>query len=322
MCARGDVVRADTPHVARRKPRSPRLQARGVVTNVMPVQINATVLMSGIDYFDDQAAINPFMRADVAIDRAQAQIEHDSIRTALCSAGVNVLQVAPPPNCQDGVYTANWALVRGDIAVMSMLPNARKGEESYAKRILREQGKRIVAVPHGLRFSGQGDALPCGTYLFAGSTFRSDPEVHQFLAAELGYQVISLQTISARDVSGNPVINAASGWPDSFFYDIDLAIAILSDDLIAWCPEAFSPESQIKIRAVPLRKIEVSLEEAMQGFACNLVSTGETVIMTAHAPELQAAIEAEGMITITPEITELAKGGGYIRCTTLTLSNV
>jgi N-dimethylarginine dimethylaminohydrolase len=284
--------------------------------------INTTVLMSGIDYFDDQAAINPFMRPDVAIDRTQAQVEHDSIRAALCSAGVTVLHVAPPPNCQDGVYTANWALVRGNTAVMSVLPNARKGEEAYAQRILRERGKTIVEVPDGLRFSGQGDALPCGNYLFAGSTYRSDPAVHQFLAAELGYQVISLQTIPARDAAGTPVMNAASGWPDSFFYDIDLAVAILSDDLIAWCPEAFSAESQLKIRALPPRKIEVTLEEAMQGFACNLVSTGETVIMSAHAPQLQAAIEAEGLKTITPEISELAKGGGYIRCTTLTLSNI
>jgi N-dimethylarginine dimethylaminohydrolase len=288
----------------------------------MPVTINSTVLMSGIDYFDDQAAINPFMRADIAIDRAQAQVEHDGIRAALRSAGVIVQHVAPPPHCQDGVYTANWALVRGDTAVMSVLPNARKGEEAYAERILRELGKTILTVPDGLRFSGQGDALPCGNYLFAGSTYRSDPAVHQFLAVELGYQVVSLQTIPARDAFDNPVINASSGWPDSFFYDIDLAVAVLSDDLIAWCPEAFSAESQERMRALPLRKIEVSLEEAMRGFACNLVSTGETVIMSAHAPQLQAAIEAEGMATIRPEIIELAKGGGYIRCTTLTLSNV
>ena len=68
-------------------------------------------------------------------------------------------------------------------------------------------------------------------------------------------------------------------------------------------------------------KIEVSFEEATKGFACNLVSTGETVIMSAHAPALQAAIEAHGLKTLTSDISELAKGGGYIRCTTLTLDN-
>ncbi len=285
-------------------------------------KINSTVLMSGVDYFDDQAAINPFMRSEVAIDRNRAQAEHEHIRTALESAGVTVLQVAPPACCQDGVYTANWALVRADTAIMSVLPNARQGEEAYAEQILRCQGKNIVKVPDGLRFSGQGDALPCGNYLLAGSGYRSDRAVHQFLAAELGYEVISLQTVPLRDAEGHPVTNLASGWPDSFFYDIDLAIAVLRDDLIAWCPDAFDPGSQEKIRALPLRKIEVSLTEAMQGFACNLVSTGDTVIMSDHAPKLQAAIEAEGLKTVTPEIKELVKGGGYIRCTTLTLSNL
>jgi N-dimethylarginine dimethylaminohydrolase len=288
----------------------------------MPVKINMTVLMSDVDYFDDQAAINPFMHADIAIDRKKARTELDSIRAALKSAGVQVLQVAPPPDCQDGVYTANWALIRGDTAVMSVLPNARKSEEAFAEQIVRGQGKAIVKIPDGLRFSGQGDALPCGTYLLAGSHYRTDLAVHEFLAAQLGYEVVSLRTVPARDSTGSPVMNAASGWPDSFFYDIDLAIAVLRDDLIAWCPDAFELGSQQKIRALPLRKIEVCLREARQGFACNLVSTGDTVVMSAQAPELQAAIEAEGISTITREITELTKWGGYIRCTTLTLSNL
>jgi N-dimethylarginine dimethylaminohydrolase len=277
--------------------------------------------MSGVDYFDDQAAINPFMRPEVAIDRNRAQAEHEHIRAALESAGVTVVPVAPPAGCQDGVYTANWALVRAGTAVMSVLPNARKGEEAYAEQVLRCSGMNIIKVPNGLRFSGQGDALPCGNYLLAGSGYRSDRAVHQFLAAELGYEVISLQTVPLHDSEDHPVKNAASGWPDSFFYDIDLAIAILRDDLIAWCPNAFVSSSQERIRALPLRKIEVSLTEAMQGFACNLVSTGDTVVMSAHAPQLQRALEAEGLKTVTPEIDELVKGGGYIRCTTLTLSN-
>jgi N-dimethylarginine dimethylaminohydrolase len=117
------------------------------------------------------------------------------------------------------------------------------------------------------------------------------------------------------------MINSVTGWPDSFFYDIDLAIAILRDDLIAWCPGAFLPESQDKIRGLQVEKIEVSLEEAKKGFCCNLISTGETVIMSNHAPNLQRAIEEHGLKTVTPSITELCKGGGFIRCTSLTLDN-
>jgi N-dimethylarginine dimethylaminohydrolase len=292
--------------------------------------LNRTVLMSGADYFSDDLAINPYMDSAVPINGQQAAAEHDSIRHRLEAAGVKIIQVSPPPNCQDGVYTANWALCRGYKAIVSRLPEGRRDEEPYAKKVLADLGKNIIEVPDQLRFSGQGDALPCGDYLFAGSGYRTDRQAHQFVGEQLGYTVISLQTIPERRWGGwGPrVTNKASGWPDSFFYDIDLALSILrfpakgKKGLIAWCPAAFTRASQAILRGFDgVDKIEVTKSEAVKGFACNLVSTGETVIMSADAPLLKAAIEAQGLEVVTPEITELAKGGGYIRCTTLTLDN-
>lgn len=289
-------------------------------------KINQTVLMSGVQYFDDAAPINPFMGDASPINLQTAQQEHDAIKHALETAGIKVIEVDPPENCQDGVYTANWALVRGDTAVLASLPNARKAEEAYAAEILASLGKKVVRVPDGLKCSGQGDALPCGNFLFAGSGYRSDPAAQSFAADTLGFELVQLQTIPLTDSSGTPVINAFSGWPDSFFYDIDLALSVLrpptatEKGLIAWCPNAFMPQSQELLRNFnAVDKIEVSLTEAKGAFACNLVSTGETVIMSAHAPLFRAAIEAHGLQVITPQITELAKGGGYIRCTTLSL---
>jgi N-dimethylarginine dimethylaminohydrolase len=293
----------------------------------MPL-INQTVLMSGVDYFDDSQAINPFMTQSTPIDIEKAKAEHRQIREALESAGVKVLQVEPPAGCQDGVYTANWALVRGNTAVMARLPGARKGEEVYAEHALMAQGKTIVHIPGEFKFSGQGDTLPCGNYLFCGSGYRSDVAAQQFVADTLGYQRIQLEAVPLLDAAGTPVTNRFSGWPDSFFYDIDLAISILKapdggqKGLIAWCPEAFTDESRAIMNAFSdIEKIPVSLDEAKNAFACNMVSTGETVVMSAHAPLLRADIEAHGLKTITPDISELAKGGGYIRCTTLTLDN-
>lgn len=292
--------------------------------------INKTVLISGTDHFGDEFAINAYMNPHVPIDKQKAYAEHETIKSAMERTGIKVVQVAPPEDCQDGVYTANWALCRGGKAVLSSLPNKRKDEEPYAVKVLKNLGKELIHLPEGMRFSGQGDALPCGNLLFIGSEYRTDLRAHAFIGQTLGYEVISLKTIPQRRWFGwGPrVINATTGWPDSFYYDIDLALAVLrtpSDsqkDLIAWCPEAFTKASRRLLKQLDaVEKIEVSRREATKGFACNLVSTGQTVIMSAQAPKFKAELEKRGFKTITPHINELAKGGGYIRCTTLTLDN-
>lgn len=273
--------------------------------------------MSSAEYFTDEFAINAYMDSSVPIETEKAIAEHRSIQAALEVAGVEVIRVKAPYNCQDGVYTANWGLCRGNKVVLSNLPNKRKDEEPFARTVLANLGFETISCPY--RFSGQGDALPCGDILLTGNNYRTEIGAHKFVADQLGFDVVSLQTIPELDLYNQPVINKVTGWPDSFFYDIDLALSVLSPELIAWCPEAFTDESQKKIRELSLDKIEVSYKEATEGFACNLVSTGKTVIMSAQAPELKKNLEARGLRVITPTITELAKGGGYIRCTTLTL---
>lgn len=282
--------------------------------------INTKVLMSGVDYFSVEE-LNPYSDVNNQPNLENTKKEYSNLQDLFRQAGIEIVDVGAPEGCQDGVYTANWALCRDNKAIIANLPNMRTAEIPYAKKALLELGFEIIEPPTGLRFSGQGDALPCGDYVFAGNGYRSDAGMHDFVADKLGYKVISLQTVPALDENDVPIINKVTGWADSFFYDIDLAISILRDDLIAWCPQAFDERSQDIIAALPMNKIEVSLKEATESFACNLLSTGETVIMSATAPELTASIKAKGLQVLTPDMTELSKGGGYIRCTTLTLSN-
>jgi len=289
------------------------------------MKINRTVLMSDALNFSAQQAINPYY-FDSHTDTSVAQSEHEAIKAALETAGVTVISTSSPKDSQDGVYTANWALVRGNKAVPARLPNVRKAEEAYARGVLSDLGKEIIEVPEDLRFSGQGDALACGDYLFCGKGYRSDEAAQEFAADALGYTRIQLQTIPQLDETGTPVVNPISGWEDSFFYDIDLALSIIrhpegnTPGLIAYCPAAFTEDSRaILEQMTTIEKIEVSLEEAEEAFACNLVSTGNTVIMGDGAPHLRSELEARGLTVLTPHIQELSKGGGYIRCTTLSL---
>lgn len=297
----------------------------GIITDMMD-SINKTVLMSDANNFSNEQPINPYYQQE-SIDCKKAIQEHTDLQKIIENAGVQVVKTKSPINSQDGVYTANWALVRGDKAVLARLPDARKAEEDYAEKVLSDLGKKVFRVPGNFKFSGQGDALACGNYLFCGSGYRSDAEAQEFAANTLGYERIQLRTIPQLDSNGQEMINPSTGWPDSFFYDIDLALAILKQPtinqkgLIAYCPEAFTKSSQeILENFNAVDKIKVSIEEAQQGFATNLLSTGETVIMSAHAPKLAEEIRQHGLKVVSPTITEIAKGGGYIRCMTLTIS--
>lgn len=288
---------------------------------------NHTVIMSSARFLDNEQPINPYYTPE-AIDTEKAQAEHDAIRQHLTDAGVEVRVVEAPSTSQDGVYTANWALIRGDKAVLARLPQARRSEEAWAERTLQDAGFEVIRVPEDWRFSGQGDALPCGNYLFCGSAYRSDERAQAFAAHTLGYERIQLQAKPQLDAAGEPVTNLSSGWLDSFYYDIDLALSIIrppqagKKGLIAYCPEAFTEESQRRLEAFDgVDKILVSEHEAKQAFACNLVSTGDAVVMSAQAPHLKAELEQRGLKVVTPEITELSKGGGYIRCTTLSVND-
>ena len=299
--------------------------------------MNTKLLMSGVEYFDDGQAINPFMDSSVHIDLDTARQEHEQARQGFEQAGAVVTKVDPPPGCQDGVYTANWALVLDGTAVMSRLPTARKGEEAYARTTLEWMGFKTLQTPADWLFSGQGDMLyiPGTRTIIGGHGYRSDRRAHDFIAQTFNCEVISLHAIPQRSFFGRknlrygkPVINKVSGIADSPAYDIDLAVGILRGasegikPLVAYCPALLDKPSQKLMRSrTDFDKIEVSLDEALHAYASNLVSTGETVVLNAGAAKLIKDIEAHGLKTIGLTNSEISKGGGGYRCMTLTLDN-
>lgn len=279
--------------------------------------------MSSAAYFSVHDHVNAYYQDDDLVDVKRAESEHLLIKNQFQNVGVEVIGVDAPNTSQDGVYTANWALVRNGVAVIASLPKTRKSEEEFAEKALQNLGLETLRVPQGLKFSGQGDALPLHTdsrsYLLCGNGYRSDIAAQDFAAKTLGFERVQLETIPLLDESGARVNNSVTGWPDSYFYDIDLAMAIIRPDLIAYCKDAFTAESVQKIEALPVQKIEVSMQEARFGFACNLVSTGKDVVMSANAPKFSKALQAAGLTVHKMEVSELKKGGGFIRCIALSL---
>ena len=153
-----------------------------------------------------------------------------------------------------------------------------------------------------------------------GCGYRSDPEAQQFAADTLGLELIQLHAKPQLNPDGSEHINPVTNHADSFWYDIDLAVSVIDDHTIAYCPDALDDQSNQKLQSLNLDTILVDYEECTKGFANNLVSTGKHVIMSNKAPKLQSALEKRGLICLTPDVAELKKGGGYIRCVSLWLS--
>jgi len=291
--------------------------------------INKKLLVSGADYFTSDQAINALMN-DPKVDHLRAIEEHRSIVEAFKEAHIEVIKVRPPKDCQDGIYTANWALVKDGKAIMSRLPNTRKPEEKYALETLKKLGLKTFVLPDNIRaFSGQGDALICDDYVFTQSPYRTSKEAHKYISEVLHVKsVISLHTKPLRWFKFGPAKNnKITKWPDSPTYDIDLAIAILRPKtenkkaLIAYCPDVFDRKSNRILKSLnDFDKIIVSKEEAMNHFALNLVSTGETVIINSGTKQFNENLMKHGFKVIELDLPELKKGGGSIRCSSLDLS--
>lgn len=263
--------------------------------------MNQHLLVTDATNFRVAFEINPYMHEVDQPDRAAAIAQHEAIMQAHRDAGRRLEYLPTVPDCPDMIYVANSGLPRGKKVVLSQLPAERQPETPHYRQWYKQHGFQVIEPP--ALFSGQGDALPCGDYLLMGTGWRTDPQLHSFVAKELGYNVVAMQTTGPE------------------YYDLDLAVAILRPDLIAFCPEALEPASAEQLANLPgVDHILISLEETRR-FAANLVSDGQTVTMTNDAPDLAKTIRAHGIKTIELATDQLAKGGGAIRCSSLALDN-
>lgn len=273
------------------------------------------------------AGINAYEDTHHGPDRRNAQQQFEHIQSAIKAAGINVVQIPSPPDCQDGVYTANWAVTYQGKALLSKLPNARESEEPYAQAQLEQLGFHCRR-PHDY-FSGQGDTLLFNDHeAILGHGYRT--KLTPALLKDfdwLGISPIPIQAKPQLDEHGQPQTNTVTGLADSYFYDIDLAVAVIAPNVLAVCLDALLPDSRQTIQNLTLRPanpvtiIPVDETEARAGFACNLVSTGRTVVMTDAAPKLAADLRSHGYEVKTTSVSQFKLTGGGIRCVSLTLNS-
>jgi N-dimethylarginine dimethylaminohydrolase len=254
-------------------------------------------VMTPPQFFAVDYAINPWMDTSTPVDTAVALAQWQHLRDTYLRLGHTVDLVDPVPGLPDMVYAANGGLILGDTAIVARFKYPQRQDESVAyEKWLRSQGYDPVQTRHVNE--GQGDLLPVGEKILAGTGFRTDPRTHYEIAEIFGRPVVSLRLVDPR------------------FYHLDTALAVLDDTTIAYYPPAFSESSRVQLKTLFPDAILVDSADAY-AFGLNAVSDGRHVVHPSAAVGFTEQLSTAGFEPIGVEMSELLKGGGSVKCCTL-----
>jgi len=260
-------------------------------------------LMCPPTYFKVSYSINPWMDPSRPVDRLFAMGQWSALVESYRAAGHCVELLDPIPGLPDMVYAANGALVVDGRVLLARFSYAeRKAEAAVHAAWHRQQGSRDgsrhIATSIAIN-EAEGDFAVLSDRILAGYGFRTARAAHAEVAALTGREVISLQLV------------------DPHLYHLDVALAVLDDerDHVAYYPPAFSEASRRLLAEMFPDAILASKHDAY-AFGLNCVSDGHHVFLPCGAPELRSAIAAAGYRPISIDLSELAKGGGSVKCCT------
>jgi N-dimethylarginine dimethylaminohydrolase len=259
------------------------------------------ILMCPPDHFGIEYEINPWMSRKRPSDHELAVEQWAQLRTEVERAGATVSCVRPVAGLPDLVFTANAALVAGDVAILSRFRHPQRQKEApHFRRWFAERGYRLHELKARADFEGAGDALFCGETLFAGYRIRSDIQAHQEIAAVLGCPVVPLELVDPR------------------YYHLDTCFCPLAPGVAAYYPAAFDKYGRRALGECVDDLIPVIPDEANR-LACNAAVIGKIVVTPAGCPNLHEQLKARGWTPREVSLGEFIKAGGAAKCLTLRL---
>jgi N-dimethylarginine dimethylaminohydrolase len=254
-------------------------------------------VMTPPQFFTVDYAINPWMDTANPVDTTVAVAQWQHLRDIYLRLGHTVELVDPVPGLPDMVYAANGGLIVDGTAVVARFKYPQRQHESIAyANWLTSHGYDPVRTRHVNE--GQGDLLPVGDMILAGTGFRTDPRAHAEIAEIFERPVVSLHLVDPR------------------FYHLDTALTVLDDTTIAYYPPAFTDASRAQLETLFPDAIVVDSADAYV-FGLNAVSDGRHVVHPAAAAGFAKQLSDAGFEPVGVEMSELLKGGGSVKCCTL-----
>jgi len=264
-----------------------------------------TVLMCRPDFFTVVYRINPWMDPHLPTDTGLAVRQWETLYRTYLDLGFEVHLIDPIDGLPDMVYAANGGFVMDGIAYGASFTYPERQPEGPAYMDWFRENGLAVRVPQNVN-EGEGDFLPAGGVILAGTGFRSASNSHREIGEIYGREVVTLNLV-------NPS-----------FYHLDTAVAVLdsSDDPgqahIAYLPSAFDEPSLEKLRALFPDAILVTEEDAAI-LGLNSFSDGYNVVIALRARDFERQLRERGYNPIGVDLSELLLGGGGVKCCTLEL---
>ncbi|MCQ4079488.1 amidinotransferase [Streptomyces sp. RB6PN25] len=247
-------------------------------------------------YFDVQYAINAWMREGVSVDTALAQAQWRRLIQTYRDLGHTVEILQPTAGLPDMVFAANAALVvEGKVFGSRFHAEQRQPEAAAYAAWFKAAGFDVRETESVCE--GEGDFVPVGDHLLAGTGFRTSVSAHQEAQEFFGLPTITLRLV------------------DPHFYHLDTALFALDDENIAYYPGAFSPGSREALARLFPDAVIAAREDAM-AFGLNSVSDGCHVVIAPQAAGLIGQLKQRGYVPVPVDLSEFHKAGGGAKCCT------
>ncbi|MFJ7769899.1 dimethylargininase [Streptomyces sp. NPDC097107] len=253
-------------------------------------------------HFAVQYAINPWMSTGRPVDVIRALDQWQALVDTYRAHGHTVDAVGAVPGLPDMVFAANCAVVvEGRVFGSHFHAPERRPESVPYEAWFKTEG---FEVQHsGAVCEGEGDLVPAGRWILAGTGFRTTREAHREVQEFFGVPVISLTLV------------------DPYFYHLDTALFVLDDGSneaagnVAYYPGAFSPGSREVLERLYPDAVIATRGDAM-AFGLNSVCDGRHVFISPGARQLADQLAGLGYVPVPVDLSEFHKAGGGIKCCT------
>lgn len=231
--------------------------------------------------------------------------QHGELVAALAEAGATVHALRPEPHLPYMVYTRDQAVVTPWGPVLCQLERPqRRGEYAALLDWHGAQGSAFWRKSSaGTLEGGDVHVIRPGLAVIGASGGRTDEAGAAQLAGWL----------------------RAEGWEcriepfDEHFLHLDVLFCIAAPGLAVACTDVLDAAFLGWLRDHGIRVIPVPYREAMR-LGCNILALGgDRVVSARGSRDLNAALRAEGLVVLDPDLSLFAAGGGGPHCLTCPL---